>query len=111
MAFSNIISLLSGMFQRIVTCPVDVTIHFQRISSGIFQWIFIFVISGVQFVLPRPGRIPAAREALQLAAEEEASVRAPIAIAIVFTVAINVDVTFTVAFTLLLLLQLLFILL
>ena len=51
MAFSNGISIVSGMFQRIVPCPVIFTAIVQWIVSGIFQWMLILVISGAHPLL------------------------------------------------------------
>ena len=39
-AFSSGISLVSGISQRIATCPVNVSGKVQWIFSGIVQWIF-----------------------------------------------------------------------
>ena len=44
---SNNMSLVCGIFRRFVTCPVDFAGNCQWMVSGIFQWIFTFVISGV----------------------------------------------------------------
>ena len=46
-ACSNIIALVSGMFHRIVTFPVDSTGNVQRMFSGVFQWNLSFESSGV----------------------------------------------------------------
>ena len=46
-AFSNGFVLFSGIFLRIVTCPLDFTGIVQWIFSGIFQGSFTFVISVV----------------------------------------------------------------
>ena len=53
-AFSNGSSLVSGIFQRIVACPVDFTGIARWVFSGVLQWIFMLVRSGVQcFALRR----------------------------------------------------------
>ena len=46
-ACSNIIALVSGMFHRIVTFPVDSIGNVQRMFSGVFQWNLSFESSGV----------------------------------------------------------------
>ena len=40
-------TFVSGMFQRIVTRPMDVSWNLQWIVSGKFRWMLIFVIPGV----------------------------------------------------------------
>ena len=52
---SNGSSLLSGIFERIVAFPVDVHWNCPKDFSGIFQWNFPFVISGVVFSPDRHG--------------------------------------------------------
>ena len=47
MACSNRIVLVSGMLQRIVTCPVDCYWKCPMDFSGRFQWSVTFVTSGV----------------------------------------------------------------
>ena len=46
-SLSNVISLVSGICQRIITFQVDFAGLVRWILSCIFQWIFTFVISGV----------------------------------------------------------------
>ena len=48
-AFSNGLSIVSGIFPRIVPCPVEFYWKFPIVFDGIFQWIFMFVRSGVAF--------------------------------------------------------------
>ena len=48
-AFSKYVSLVRGIFQRIVTFSVNCTGNVQWMFSGIFPWNYMFVISVVIF--------------------------------------------------------------